>query len=57
VPIGLDFGRKAIVIAKPLRPTGDIEREINQLMDFYRSIKGCHPKKIPNYQQSSDVKK
>jgi len=51
VPIGLDFDRKAIVIAKPLRPTGDIEAEINQLMAFYRSIKGYHPKTIPDYQQ------
>ncbi|MGX9463585.1 lysophospholipid acyltransferase family protein [Shewanella sp. A14] len=51
VPIGLDFGRKTIVIAKPLRPTGNIEPEINQLMDFYRSIEGYHPKTIPSYQQ------
>ena len=52
VPIGLDFQRKAIVIATPLRPTGNIEVEMNQLMDFYRTIHGCHPKEIPHYSSS-----
>lgn len=50
VPVGLDFGRKTIVLAPPMTPTGNIEVEINQLMDFYRTIKGCHPKIIPEFQ-------
>ncbi|WP_137224285.1 lysophospholipid acyltransferase family protein [Shewanella sp. MEBiC00475] len=49
VPVGLDFGRKTIVLAPPMVPTGNIEVDINQLMDFYRTIKGCHPKAIPIY--------
>ncbi|MCL1112294.1 lysophospholipid acyltransferase family protein [Shewanella basaltis] len=50
VPVGLDFSRKAIVLSAPMTPTGDIENEINQLMDFYRTIKGYRAKAIPVYQ-------
>ncbi len=49
VPVGLDFGRKTIVLSPPMTPTGDIEVEINQLMDFFRSIKGYRAKNIPVY--------
>ena len=52
IPVGLDFSRKTVVISKPFTPTGDIEPEINQLMDFYRTIKGYRPKVIPDYTKS-----
>lgn len=49
VPVGLDFGKKTIIIAPALKPTGNIEVEMNQLMDFYRTINGRHQKHIPDY--------
>ncbi|MDP5146284.1 lysophospholipid acyltransferase family protein [Shewanella sp. ULN5] len=52
VPVGLDFKKKQIIITKAIKPTGDIEVEMNQLMDFYRTIKGRHPKAIPVYHKS-----
>ena len=52
VPVGLDFQKKQIIITSAIKPTGDIEAEMNQLMDFYRTIQGRHAKHIPVYQQS-----
>ena len=49
VPVGLDFKHKTIVIAPTLTPTGEIESEMNLLMDFFRGITGKHPKVIPQY--------
>ncbi|MCL1142732.1 lysophospholipid acyltransferase family protein [Shewanella gaetbuli] len=52
IPVGLDFKDKRIVIANPMTPSGDIEGQMNQLMDFYRGINGRHKKLIPEYRQS-----
>jgi 1-acyl-sn-glycerol-3-phosphate acyltransferase len=49
VPVGLDFKRKTIVISPTLTPTGEIESDMNLLMDFFRGITGKHPKVIPQY--------
>ncbi|GGP54416.1 acyltransferase [Shewanella algicola] len=57
VPVGLDFGRKTIVLSPPLAPTGNIEAEMNQLMDFYRTITGYRPKNIPVYQLQSPTER
>ncbi|MGL4579892.1 MAG: lysophospholipid acyltransferase family protein [Shewanella xiamenensis] len=48
VPVGLDFARKAVIIRAPLQPT-DIEQDMAEILCFYRSIKGRHPKVIPDY--------
>ncbi|MGI2175583.1 lysophospholipid acyltransferase family protein [Shewanella ulleungensis] len=57
VPVGLDFGRKTIVLSAPMIPTGNIEAEMNQLMDFYRSITGYRAKDIPDYQLQSTTER
>ncbi|MBR9728614.1 lysophospholipid acyltransferase family protein [Shewanella intestini] len=49
VPVGLDFKRKTIVISAPFKPTNDIEKDMNALLDFFRTIQGRHPKVIPSY--------
>lgn len=49
VPVGLDFKHKTIVIAPALTPSGEIESDMNQLMDFFRGITGKYPKVIPQY--------
>ncbi|QSX30069.1 lysophospholipid acyltransferase family protein [Shewanella cyperi] len=53
VTVGLDFSRKQIVIARPLEPSGDIQKDMNTILDFYRGIRGRHPKQIPDFEQTS----
>ncbi|QYJ71580.1 lysophospholipid acyltransferase family protein [Shewanella sp. FJAT-51649] len=48
VRVGLDFARKAVVIQPPLQPR-EIEQDMAEILSFYRSIKGRHPKTIPDY--------
>ncbi|MCG9698396.1 lysophospholipid acyltransferase family protein [Shewanella sp. Isolate11] len=47
VTVAFDFANKQVVIPEPMQVTGDIEPEMNRILDFYRDIKGCHPKAIP----------
>ncbi|WP_394204228.1 lysophospholipid acyltransferase family protein [Shewanella waksmanii] len=49
VTVGLDFGRKAVVIAPSMTASGNIEQDMQHILDFYRCIKGRHPKDIPDY--------
>lgn len=53
VAVGLDFARKAVVIRSPLQPT-DIGQDMSQILHFYRSITGRHPKSIPDYTPDSN---
>jgi len=48
VPIVLtyiDFGRKVAGIGPLFYPTGDIEKDMEEMKKFYRPIKGKHPEK------------
>ncbi|MCH1930437.1 lysophospholipid acyltransferase family protein [Shewanella sp. A25] len=49
VCVGLDFSRKAIVIRAPLAASGNIAQDMAVILDFHRSIKGRHPKLIPDF--------
>lgn len=49
VTVGLDFDNSRVVIPPTIAPTGDIEQDMNTILSFYRTIKGRHPKVIPNY--------
>ncbi|NKF52069.1 acyltransferase [Shewanella sp. WXL01] len=49
IPVGLDFARKTIVLGERFTPTQDIEVDMEQLMTFFRQIKGRHPKQIPTF--------
>jgi 1-acyl-sn-glycerol-3-phosphate acyltransferase len=37
VPVTLDWGRREVVLATPMRPTGDMKRDIDQLRAQYTS--------------------
>jgi 1-acyl-sn-glycerol-3-phosphate acyltransferase len=43
VPVGFDFSRKTVIISDPFYPTDNVEKDMETLMMFYRSIKGKNP--------------
>jgi 1-acyl-sn-glycerol-3-phosphate acyltransferase len=43
IPAGFDFARKRVVIGNPLHPTGDPQKDISELLTFYRGITGRNP--------------
>ncbi len=43
IPCGFDFEKKRVVIGKPMQPTGNIDTEIQHLIEFYSGIKGKNP--------------
>ncbi|QYJ97595.1 lysophospholipid acyltransferase family protein [Shewanella alkalitolerans] len=49
VTVALDFAGKRVVIPEAISVTGDIDKEMAQILDFYRTIKGRHAKAIPDY--------
>ncbi|GIU22339.1 acyltransferase [Shewanella colwelliana] len=49
VTVALNFGSKTVMIPKPIEVTGNIEADMSHILAFYRTIKGRHPKVIPNY--------
>ena len=40
---GLDYEKKLIVCTKSLRPTGDFDREMKEVKDYFRVFKGRKP--------------
>lgn len=48
-PVGLDFSRRTVIIRTPLQPSGDIATDMHDILSFYRTIKGRHPKVIPDF--------
>ncbi|NRD71727.1 lysophospholipid acyltransferase family protein [Shewanella sp. VB17] len=51
ITVGLDFGRKTVIIAKEMSTTDDMQQDMDKIIRFYRSIQGCHPKIIPDFSQ------
>ncbi|WP_041418415.1 lysophospholipid acyltransferase family protein [Shewanella woodyi] len=49
VTVGLDFGSKTVLIANGIDTTDNMLQDMDKIIDFYRSIKGCHPKVIPDF--------
>lgn len=52
VMVGMDYHRKEIRIAKPIKTSGDIEQDYQILMRFFKSIRGKHKKKLADYSSS-----
>ena len=52
VMIGPDYETKEIRIAQPFWPSGQIETDFPQILAFFRTIHGRHPKDIPDYRAS-----
>jgi len=49
VMVGLDYASKEVRVHEPLWPSGDINKDFPQILEYFRSIKGCYPKEIPEY--------
>lgn len=47
--VALDYATKEVRIREAFWPTGDINKDFPQILDYYRKIKGCYPKNIPEY--------
>ena len=41
--VGFDYGNKVVELKELFYPTGDMEKDIEYIKDYYRSIKGKHP--------------
>lgn len=41
--VGFDFGKKEIVIREPFYPSGDIEKDMPIIIDFFKAIQGKRP--------------
>jgi len=42
----IDYERKTIVCTQTLFPSGDVEKDMRTIMDYYRPFKGRHPEKF-----------
>lgn len=40
---GVDYEKRLIVATKVVRPTGDVEKDMAQIKDYYKGFKGRHP--------------
>ncbi|MGC1183405.1 1-acyl-sn-glycerol-3-phosphate acyltransferase [Legionella sp.] len=49
VMVALDYPSKEVRIREAFWPSGDITKDFPQVLDYYRKIAGCYPKKIPEY--------
>jgi 1-acyl-sn-glycerol-3-phosphate acyltransferase len=43
IPVGFDYSKKTVIVGKPFYPTDDFDRDMNQLLEFYRKAKGKNP--------------
>lgn len=51
VLVGFDFSRKTVVLHPAINTGDDIKHDMEQILSFYRAIKGRHPKTIPDFKQ------
>ncbi len=49
VMVGPDYSTKELRIHEKFQPSGDIDRDFPKILEFFRTIKGCYPKDIPEY--------
>lgn len=49
VTVGMDYQRKKVIICPPFMPSGDIHQDMPQLVAFFKSVHGLHPKKLPDF--------
>ncbi|WP_133135871.1 lysophospholipid acyltransferase family protein [Legionella rowbothamii] len=47
--VALDYASKEVRIREAFWPTGDISADFPQILDYFRQIKGCYPKVVPDY--------
>lgn len=49
VMIGFDYSSKEIRIQEPFWPSGDINTDFPNIIDYFRTVTGRYPKEIPDY--------
>ncbi|CEG58470.1 lysophospholipid acyltransferase family protein [Legionella fallonii] len=49
VMVGFDYSTKEVRIHEPFWPTGDINQDFPQFVDYFRTIKGRYPKELPEF--------
>ncbi|CAM2959400.1 acyltransferase [Legionella steigerwaltii] len=49
VMVGPDYASKELRIHEKFQPSGDIDSDFPKILDFFRTIRGCYPKEIPDY--------
>lgn len=42
----LDYSKKEIICTKTLIPSGDVDKDMKTIMEYYKNIKGKHPEKF-----------
>lgn len=43
---GIDYAKRTIVCTKTIHPTGNVEADMREIMDYYRPFQGRHPEKF-----------
>ncbi|HWA34858.1 MAG TPA: 1-acyl-sn-glycerol-3-phosphate acyltransferase, partial [Cyclobacteriaceae bacterium] len=43
VPVGFDFLKKEVIVGPTLYPSDDFDSDMNQIIEFYRSINARNP--------------
>lgn len=50
VMVGLDYASKEVRLESPFVPSGDMAADFDKIFSFFKTIKGCYPKIIPDKQ-------
>lgn len=53
--IGFDYPRKALVISEPIELTGDLQKDLKPVYDFYLTIHGKHKTWLNAYEQTGII--
>lgn len=43
---GLDFEKKLIICSKTIVPTGDVEKDMTEIKEYFKNFKGKHPSRF-----------
>lgn len=43
IPVSFDFGTKKVKIASPFYPSGNLEKDMSEIQDFYKGVQGRIP--------------
>jgi 1-acyl-sn-glycerol-3-phosphate acyltransferase len=47
--VALDYASKEVKLGMVFLPTGDINKDFPEILNYFREIQGCYPKVIPEY--------
>ena len=49
VMVGFDYSTKEVRIDESFKPSGEIGKDFEHIIAYFRTIRGCHPKVLPDY--------